>query len=321
MTLMNTLRGISVVLLAGASIASAQQYPTKPIRFILPALPGGGFDLVGRTISPKISESLGRQVVVENRGGAQGNAGTALGAKAAPDGYTVVLTYIGALAIAPWMYKDLGYHPLRDFEHITQLSSSPYLVVTHPSVPAKSLKELAAFAKAHPDQLTFASSGTANQLAGELFKIMTGTRMTHIPYKGSSGAAIDLLGGHIALSFLSPAATTGHVKSGRLRGLAVTGTSRLPALPDVPTSREAGYPGLDVKGWYGVSAPANTPKEIVARLNAEFVRALRLPEVKERLNSVGFDTVGDSSEEFTAYVKSEYERWGEVVKKSGVTAD
>jgi len=247
-----------IALAAGAVFG--QSYPTKPIRFILPALPGGGFDLVGRTISPKISESLGRQVVVENRGGAGGNLGTALGAKAAPDGYTVVLTYMGTLAIAPWMYKDLGYHPLRDFAHITQASSQPYLIVVHPSVPVKSLKELAAFAKAHPDQLTVGSSGTANQLAGELFKIMTGTRMTHIPYKGSSGATIDLLGGHIALSFLSPAATTAYVKSGRLRGLAVTGTSRLPALPDVPTSREAGYPDLEVKGWYGVSAPANTPK-------------------------------------------------------------
>lgn len=308
-------------LLLGTSIASAQQFPARPIHFISPAAAGGGFDFVVRTISPKVSEALGQPIVIENRGGAGGNVGTALAAKAAPDGYTIVLAYIGTLAIAPWMYKDLGYHPLRSFVHITHLTSVPLLAIAHPSVPAKSLKELAAFAKARPGSLTFGSAGASSQMTGELFKIMTGTNIVHVPYKGAAPAAVDLIGGHIALAFMSPTATTEHVRSGRLRGLAVTGTSRLAALPDVPTSTEAGYPELVVKDWYGLSAPANTPKELVSRLNAEFLRALKLPEVKERLATTGYETVGGSPEEFTAYVKSEYERWGEVVKKAGITAE
>jgi tripartite-type tricarboxylate transporter receptor subunit TctC len=315
------LRVIALLLSTGAFTASAQQFPTRAVRYIIPALAGGGFDFVARTISPRIAEGLGQQIIVDNRGGAQGNLGTALGAKAAPDGYTVVLTYIGTLAIAPWMYPDLGYDPLRDFAHITQLTSSPYLVVVHPSVSARTLKELAALAKAHPNQLTFASAGTANQLAGELFKIMTGTKITHIPYKGSSGVLVDLLGGHIALGFTSPEAMTEHVKKGRLRALAVTGAARLPGLPNVPTSKEAGFPGLDVKGWYGVSAPANTPRDLVTRLNTEFTKALRLPEVRDRLSNAGYDPVMGTPEEYTAFVASEYARWGEVVKKSGVTAN
>ena len=312
---------IAVTLLLGLSSVSAQQFPARPIHFISPAAAGGGFDFVVRTISPKVSEALGQPIVIENRGGAGGNVGTALAAKAAPDGYTVVLAYIGTLAIAPWMYSDLGYHPLRNFAHITQLTSVPLLAVVHPSVPAKTLKDLAAFAKAHAGQLTFGSAGASSQMTGELFKIMTGTNIVHVPYKGASPAAIDLMGGHIGLAFMSPAATTEHVRNGRLRGLAVTGTTRLAALPDVPTSTEAGYPQLVVKDWYGVSAPANTPREIISRLNAEFVRALKMPEIKDRLAVMGYETVGGSPEEFTAYVTSEYERWGEIVKKSGVKAE
>lgn len=302
------------------STACAQQYPTRAIHFISPAAAGGGFDYVVRTVSPKVSERLGEPIVIENRGGAGGNVGTALAAKAAPDGYTIVLAYIGTLAIAPWMYKDLGYHPLRSFVHITHLTSVPLLAVAYPGLPAKTLKELAALAKARPGELTFASAGASSQMTGELFKLTTGTNTVHVPYKGASPAAVDLIGGHVSFAFMSPAATSEHVKSGRLRGLVVTGTARLAALPDVPTSTEAGYPQLVVKDWYGVSAPANTPKEIVNRLNAEFVRALRMPDVKEHLAVLGYETVGGTSEEFTAYLKSEYERWGEVVRKAGVTA-
>ncbi len=303
------------------SCALAQQYPSRPIRFISPAAAGGGFDYVVRTVSPKVSEALGQSIVIENRGGAGGNVGTALAAKALPDGYTVVLAYIGTLAIAPWMYKDLGYHPLRSFVHITHLTSVPLLAVAAPVLPARTLQELAALAKARPGTLTFASAGASSQMTGELFKLTTGTNAVHVPYKGASPAAIDLIGGQVSFAFMSPAATTEHVKSGRLRGLAVTGTTRLAALPDVPTSTEAGYPQLVVKDWYGLSAPANTPKEIIGRLNSEFVRALKMQDVKEHLALMGYETVGGSPEEFTAYLKSEYERWGDVVKKAGITPE
>lgn len=308
-------------LLLGASIASAQQFPTRAVRFISPAVPGGGFDFVVRTISPKVAERLGQPVVIENRGGAGGRVGTALAAQAAPDGYTVVLAYIGTMAIAPWMYRELGYHPLRSFVHITQLTSVPLLAVTHPSLPAKSLKELASLAKARPGKLTFGSGGDSSRLTGELFKIMTNTNIVHVPYKGGVPLVMDLIGGQIELAFVSPVSTAEHVKNGRLRGLVVTGSSRLTALPDVPTSTEAGYPGLVVKDWYGLSAPANTPDAVVARLNAEFVRSLKLSDVIERLATMGFDTVSSSPDEFTGYVSSEYERWGQVVKKADITAE
>lgn len=319
MTLMNTLRGIGVVLLAGASIASAQQYPSKPVHIIVPAAPGGAIDLTARTLGQKISEALGQPVVIDNRGGAAGNIGTALGAKAAPDGYTLVITYTGPLAIAPWLYKKLDFHPLRDFAHITQTSSYPLLGVVHPSLPVKSLKELAAFARTHPKELTVGSAAATTRLTAELFQIITGTKMTHVPYKGAGPVSIDLVGGHIALAFPSAASVVGYVKNGRLRALVTTGASRLATLPDVPTSKEAGYPGLEIENWYGVSAPANTPKQIVARLNAEFVRALKLPDVRDRLVSAGLEPVSGSSEEFTAYIKADYERWGQVVKKVGLT--
>lgn len=318
MTLMNTLRGIGVVVLAGASIASAQQYPSKPIRFIIPAVPGGALDLTARTLGPKISEALGQPVVMDNRGGAAGNIGTALGAKAAPDGYTLVITYTGPLAIAPWLSKELGYHPLRDFAHITQTSSYPLLGVVHPSLPVKSLKELAAFAKTHPNGLTFGFAGVTTQLTAGLFQIITGTKMTGVPYKGAGPVATALVGGHIELAFPAPTSVVAYVKNGRLRAIVTTGASRLAILPDLPTSKEAGYPGLEVENWYGVSAPANTPKQIIGRLNAEFVRALKLRDVRDRLINFGMEPVSGTSEEFTAYVKADYERWGQVVKKVGL---
>lgn len=311
---------LAIVFIACATLASAQQFPAKQIRMIVPFTPGGGTDFVTRTLTAKVFEKSGQPVLVDNRPGAAGNLGTALGAKAPPDGYTLVMAYMGTLAIGPWIYKDLGYHPLQDFAFITQFVSVPLVVVAHPSLPVKNLKELAALAKAQPGKLSYASAGDTSQMTGELFKIMTGAKMVQVPYKGAGPAATDLIGGHIPLAFLGLAATTEHIKTGRLRGLAVTGPSRLASLPEVPSAPEAGYPELDVNDWYGVAAPANTPKEIIAMLNAEFVRALKLPEVKERLNKAGFEAAASSPEEFTAYVKSEYERWGKIVKQSGVKA-
>ena len=311
---------LAIVFIACTTLVSAQQFPAKQIRLIVPFTPGGGTDFVARTITAKVFEKSGQSVLVDNRPGAAGNLGTALGAKAPPDGYTLVMAYMGTLAIGPWIYKDLGYHPLQDFVFITQFVSVPLVVVVHPSLPAKNLKELAALAKAQPGKLSYASAGDTSQMTGELFKIMTGAKMVQVPYKGAGPAATDLIGGHIPLAFLGLAATTEHIKTGRLRGLAVTGPSRLASLPEVPSAPEAGFPELDVNDWYGVAAPANTPKEIIAMLNAEFVRTLKLPEVKERLNKAGFDAAPSSPEEFTAYVKSEYERWGKIVKQSGLKA-
>ena len=314
------LKSLAAVLLVSAGTVCAQQYPTKPIRFIAPAAPGGGFDFVCRTLAPKVADSVGHPVLVDNRGGAGGNVGTALASKAPPDGYTVVLSYIGTMAIAPWLYKELGYHPVKDFVHITHLTDVPLLGLVTPSLPAQTLKDLAGYAKANPDKLSFGSAGASSQMTGELFKLMTGAQITHVPYKGAAPATLDLIAGRIGMAFLAPAATIPQVKSGRLRPLVVTGDKRLASLPEVPTSREAGFADLQVKDWYGLSAPAGTPKHVVTKLNAEFVRALSLPDVKERLNTAGYDTVGNSSEQFNSYVAAEYKRWGAIVKKAGVTA-
>ena len=301
--------------------ARSQGYPVKSIRMVIGSTPGGGTDTLGRMLNEKVSESLGQQVIIENRPGAQGNIGTAYVAKSAPDGYTVVMSYVGTFAIAPWMYADVGFHPLRDFSHVTQLSSQAYLVVVHPNVPARNMKELVALAKSRPGELTFAGPGQAAQMAGELFKITTGSNLTHVPYKGTSPALTDLMGGHISIMFAAPTGSVPHIKSGRLRGLVVSSASRLSAAPDVPSSREAGYPAFEVNGWYGLSAPANTPKEIVAKLNAEYVRVLRQPDMRDRIAAIGLIPAETSSDQFTAYVKAEFDRWGPIVKQSGVKAE
>jgi len=302
-------------------LVPAQSYPSKPVRFVVPFPPGGGTDTVARILGQKVSEAWGEQVIIDNRSGAQGTTGTAHVAKAAPDGYTLVLAYVGTMTIAPWFYKDLGYDPLRNFAHATQVSSQPLLIVVHPVVPARDMKELVALARSNPDRITYGTTGQFPQMAGELFKAATHTRMIHVPYKGSGPATADLLGGHIMLTFASPAGTWAQVKAGRLRALVVTGSTRLSTLPDVPTAREAGYPDLEMSGWYGVSVPAHTPREILAKINTEFSRAVALPQVKERFNQSGIDPVGNSSAEFTAYVKAEYERWGKIVKQSGIKVE
>jgi tripartite-type tricarboxylate transporter receptor subunit TctC len=303
------------------SASFAQSYPSKPVRFIVPFPPGGGTDMLARTVSSKLVDSLGHQVIVENRGGAQGSVGTAVAAKAPPDGYTILLSYVGTFAINPWLYKDVGYDPMKDFAHITLASVQPYVVVVNPGVPAKTLKDLVALAKTRPDRLTFASSAAAGQLAGELFKIQTKTKMLHIPYKGAGPAVIDLMGGHVDLMFASPTSAVTQVKNGKLRALAVTAPGRLNALPDVPTSRESGFSDFDISGWYGIAAPANTPKEIVTRLNSLLARALAAGDVKERLQTEGLQAKSNSPEEMTAFAKSESDRWGKVVKASGAKAD
>jgi tripartite-type tricarboxylate transporter receptor subunit TctC len=303
------------------STSFAQSYPTKPVRFIVPFPPGGGTDMAARTLSAKVVEPLGQQVIVENRGGAQGSIGTAAAAKAPADGYTMLLSYVGTFAINPWLYKDVGYDPMKDFTHVSLATVQPYVVVVNPGVPAKGLKDLVALAKARPDSLTFASSASVGQLAGELFKLLTKTKMLHVPYKGAGPAVIDLMGGHVDLMFASPTSSVPQVKSGKLRALAVTAPKRLSALPEVPTSRESGYPDFEISGWYGVAVPANTPKDIVNRLNTVLDRALKTNDVKERLMTEGLEAKSSSPEEMTAFVKSEFNRWGKVVKASAVKVD
>jgi tripartite-type tricarboxylate transporter receptor subunit TctC len=296
----------------------AQAYPSKPIRFVVPYPPGGGTDLVGRTISTKISETLGQQVIVENRPGAQGNVGTSSALKSPPDGYTVVLSYVGTVAMNPFLYKNIGNDPLKDFSHISLATVQPYVVVVNPVVPVKNLKELAVLAKSQPGRLTFASSAAAGQLAGEYFKMLTKTNMLHIPFKGAGPAAINVMGGHVDLMFATPAGSVPQVKAGKLRALAVTASTRLSALPNVLTSKESGFPEFEISGWYGVAAPVNTPKDIVTRLNTEIVNALKSSDVRDRLINSGLEVKSNSPEEMTDFARTEYDRWGKVIKAAGI---
>lgn len=293
---------------------AAQSYPVKPLRLIVPFPPGGGSDAVARHVATELSAALGQQVVIENRPGAQGSVGAAAAAKAPPDGYTILLSFVGTLAMNPWIYKETGYDPLKDFAHITLATSQPPLVVVNPRVPASNLKELAALAKTRPDRLSYASSSSSGQLTGELFKLLTHTKLVHVPYKGGGPAMIDVVGGHVDLMFASPPSSMPMVKAGKLRAIAVAGPKRLAVLPDVMTAQESGFTNFEVNGWYGFAAPANTPREIIVRLNTEIARVLASPAVRDRLMAEGLEPKSNSPEEMTSYVRAEYERWGKVVK-------
>lgn len=317
-------RTLLAALLATACIwapAHAQQYPNKPIRFIVPFPPGGGTDTFARSVAPEMSDALGQQVVVDNRPGAQGNIGTALGAQADPDGYTITLGFIGTLAINEHMYRNIGYDPIKDFTPVGRGTAQPYVLIVHPSVPAKSVKELAALAKKQPGKLTFGSSSSASQLAVALFKMVTDTDIVHVPYKGGGPVMLALLGGHIQMIFAAPAAPVGHVRSGKAKALLVTGPKRIAAYPGVPTPVEAGYPELEVTGWYGIVVPAGTPKNIVEKLGSTLAHALQLPDVQKRLTASGLEAAFLPSEEFQAFIKSEHARWGKVAKSAGLKVD
>lgn len=317
---MKVKRAFAAVVALGCLFASAhaQDFPSKPIRFIVPFTPGGGTDTFARSIQPKLSEALGQQVIVDNRPGAQGSIGTALGAQAPADGHTLVLGFIGTLAINPHLYKNVGYDPLKDFAAAARGTAQPYVLVVHPSLPAKTAKDLTALAKKNPGELAFGSSSSAAQLAVVLFKMVTGTEVLHVPYKGASPAMLDLLGGNIGMLFAAPAGPMGHVKNGRLRALLVTGSERVPAYPNVPTAAEAGYPDLQVTGWYGVVLPAKTPTQIVNRIGAEVIRAVEHPDVRKRLDAAGLTAAPAGPAEFAAFIKSEYTRWGKVAEAAGL---
>jgi len=302
---------------------SGQSYPNRPIRFIVPFAPGGSTDTLARTVGQKLGEALGEQVVVDNRSGGNGNIGTDLVAHAAPDGYTILLGYIANLAIGPSLYAKLPFDPVKDLAPVTQLAVAPNILVVHPSVPAKNFKEFIAYAKANPQKVNFASAAVASpgHLAGELLNHAAGIHMQHVPYKGSGQAVVDLVGGQVQVMVSGMSSVMPHIKAGRLRALAVTGAQRSPAVPDIPTIAESGFPKFEATAWYGVLVPARTPKAIVTRLHDEIVRALKMPDVKERLESVGFEIVGSTPEAFGAYIKSEIVKWAPVVKASGAKAD
>jgi tripartite-type tricarboxylate transporter receptor subunit TctC len=302
--------------------AFAQGFPDHPVRLIVPFPPGGGTDGFGRILGAKLTEMWGQQVIIDNRAGAQGNIGTALGARAAPDGYTLTLAHQGALTINPHLYSKPGYDTLRDFAGVSRGTDMAFILVVHPSLPVKTMKELAQLARQNPGKLTFASTSSGPQMAGELFRMTTRTDMLHIPYKGGGPATIDLLAGHVAIMFANPTATVPHIKAGKLRALGVMASRRNDALPDVPTAVEAGYPDLgNVIEWYGVVVPAATPREIIARLNSSVVQAINSPDTFRRIGSLGQTPVTSTPEAFDEWIRSEFARWGKVVKASGAKAD
>jgi tripartite-type tricarboxylate transporter receptor subunit TctC len=305
-----------------AAIAQAADYPSRPIRFIVPNAPAGGSDTVVRALAQKMSASWKQQVVVDNRPGAGSALGAELVAKAAPDGYTIGLASI-SFAVNASLRKKLPYDTVKDFSPITQMSAQPHLVVVHPAFPAKSVKELIALSKARAGRINYGSSGTGSggHLAAELFKHVAGVSMSHIPYKGIAPAMTDLIGGQIDLTFSTLIGAVPYVKSGRLQAIAVTAARRTPVAPEVPTVSESGLPGFESGSWNGVVAPAKTSSEIVMRLHAEIVRDLQTAELREWISNDGAVMVGSTPAAFAAFIKSEIDKWAKVIKAVGITTE
>ncbi len=321
---MKTLPYLIPILLTGASsIALAQTWPTKPMRIIVGQSAGGISDTTARLVAQRFTEVFKQSAVVENRPGAAGNIGTEMVVKAAPDGYTLLLSSAGPIVINPGLYARLTYDPLRDLAPIAFISSSPLLLVTHPSVPAKSVKELVALAKAQPNRLSYGSGGNGSppHLTAELFKSLAGITMTHVPFKGSAPSILALVGGQIDLSFSTIALTLPQVKAGRIRALAVTAPQRVPALPDMPTMIEAGVPGFESQQWFALFGPAALPRDIIVRLNAEVTRLLESPEVRTRFANEGAEPGKLTLDQFAAFTRADAVRWAKVIKVSGATAE
>jgi tripartite-type tricarboxylate transporter receptor subunit TctC len=305
-----------------APLAGAQSYPVKPVRVILSVPAGATPDVTARLVTPGLANVLGQPMVVDNRGGAGGLIGAEIVAKAAPDGYTVFISSPGALTILPHLRK-VPYDTLKDFTPVSLISVGPFVLVTHPSLPVQSVKELIALAKAQPGKLNCASAGNgvANHLALELFKQMAGVDITHVPYKGAPQAVTDVLAGHMNMTFNSIAPIIAHIRAGRVRVLGVASSKRSPQLPDVPTISEAGVPGFEAENWFGMFVPAKTPKRIVARLNEAVVKVVRSPDIQSRFAALGAEAVGNSPEEFTAFVRRDMEKYARVVRISGAKVD
>ena len=311
------------MVIAGAAPALAQPYPAKPIRIIAAQSAGGGTDLFARMLGQKMTEAWKQTVVVENRPGAGGTIGNEVTARAAPDGYTLLLATAGQMVINQSLYPDAGHDPIRDLAPIALFATSPLMLVVHPSVPAHSVGELVALAKSAPNRLNHGSGGGGSpaHLAAELLKAMTGTKMTHVPFKGVAPSVLAVIAGQIDLTFASIAAVLPQVKAGRLRALAVSTPRRSPIVPEVPTVAEAGVPGYEVTPWFGLFGPAALPKDIVARLHAEVTRILALPDVRERLANDGAEPGSLTIDEFSAFIRADAARWAKVIKTAGIKGD
>ena len=310
----------AIVFAAVAGTATAQtDYPVRPVRIIVPSSPGGGTDILSRLLAPQLSERLRQPVVVDNRPGAGSIIGNELVAKAAPDGYTLLMG-ISTLAILPAMHKKLSYDALRELATITQVIAAPNILVVHPSLPARSVKELIAIARKRPGEINYASAGlgTNPHLSMELFLSMAGIKMVHVAYKGLGPAIIDLLAGHVVVSTATMLTGLPHVKSGRLRALGVTGAKRSHVLPEVPTVAEAGVPGYEAVQWYGLLAPAQTPRDIIMRLHGAMTSALQAPSIREKMAIDGVQPVGSTPDEFARFLRAETDKWGKVVRAAGI---
>jgi len=320
--------GLTVLALCGAVLcidvgtALAQSYPSKPIRLIVPWTAGGATDIFARIIGQKLTEGWGQQVVVDNRPGASGIIGFEIAARAVPDGYTILLA-AQPFTVNTSLFSKLPYDVVKDFAPVTLMAYTTNILVVHPAVPAESVSELITLAKSKPGQLNFASMGSATtgHLLGEMFKIMAGVDMVHIPYKGSAPAMTDLLGGRVSLMFDTVPSAMPHVKAGKLRALAVTSAKRSPLVPDLPTVAESGLPGFESAPWYGAVVPAGTPKEIITKLYTEIVKILNMPDVKDRLSNYGYTIIGSTPEQFADFIKTDMAKWAKVIKDAGIHVD
>ena len=315
---------IALACVAGLSFSAlAQQYPAKPVRMVVPFPAGGPTDIVGRTIGQKLNDTLGQPVIIDNRAGAGGVIGTEHVAKSPPDGYTLLLGSISGLAVAMSLYPNRGYDSLRDFAPVTQAVTVTNILVVHPSLPVKNVRDLLALARAKPGALNYASSGsgTVTHLAGELFKTLGRVNIVHVPFKGGAPALTALMSGEVQMSYENSLIVVPHIKAGKLHALAVTGVQRSKLMPELPTIAEGGLPGYAASGWYGFVVPAAVSKEIVGRLNADIGRILRMPDVVERLSGQGAEPVGGTAEQFGAFIRSEIEKWTGLVKTANMKAD
>ncbi len=321
--------GLSAAVLMNWTVAAqsipanvAAPFPNRPVRFIVPFPPGGGADVIGRVLSQKLTEKWGQQVVIDNRAGAGGNIAAELAAAAPPDGHTIFQFNI-ANTIAPSVYKKINFDPVKDFNAVTLLASSPFILVTHPSVKATTVQELVSLVKSQPGKFSYSSSGNGgpSHLATEMLKTMIGIQLTHVPYKGVALAMNDLLAGQVQITFTVPGSGLPHIKTGRLRGLAVTTAKRSAVVPDLPTIAESGVPGYDTSTWYSVVVPAGTPRAVISKLHADMTQSLQLPDVRERLMGVGADLVGSTPDYLAEFIKTELAKWSRLVKFSEARID
>jgi tripartite-type tricarboxylate transporter receptor subunit TctC len=323
---MRKIAGMTALLLllgGSACVVLAQSYPAKPIRMMIGFPPGGGTDIIGRIVAQKLGEALGQQIIVDNRGGASGQLAAELVSRAAPDGYTIMMAHIAAISILPSLVSKLPYDAQKDFAPVSLAAIGPNLLVVHPSVPARTVKELVALAKSRPGQLQYASpgAGTVQHLAGELFKLQAKIDMLHVPYKGSGQSIVDLIAGQVHMDFDSVPPVINFVRQGKLRALAVTSAQRFSLLPEIPTIEESGVPGFDMSTWWGLVAPAAVGKDIISRLQGETVKLLRQPEVKEKIAFAGAETLGNTPEEFAAYMRAETAKYARIVKAANIKLD